>query len=299
MEQRKLQEFERRKALERERKKNKVAAHRKICSRTIAKSYSSGLLGSAVGYLRDVGYFTDTFQVEVLEQNVMPWLFEKVEGFVGELNTLGDFGDVFLGNNVEDFIEEHKKTVKLERDRKEAVRLAIEEAQKEKLEEKRKRKEAKELARKAAELKRLREEVNTLFVSKGEFKDGVLIQEQIEITGNHSRQPIIGALGGFLGTLAIVVSGAHLKAKQAGLEKVMLDARIIQNFLLLYIDQKMRTEKFTLQVGKAVEQFLNNLDKPLQLNEMRVMKESNYQRFRQILSDSTLFGDEILQLMQE
>lgn len=56
----------------------------------------------------------------------------------------------------------------------------------------------------------------------------------------------------------------------------------------------MRTEKFTLQVGKAVEQFLNTLDKPLQLNEMRVMKEANYQRFRSILSDSTLFGDEIL-----
>ena len=42
----------------------------------------------------------------------------------------------------------------------------------------------------------------------------------------------------------------------------------------------MRTEKFTLQVGKPVEAFLNSLEKPLQLNEMRVMKDSNYQRFR-------------------
>jgi len=32
---------------------------------------------------------------------------------------------------------------------------------------------------------------------------------------------------------------------------------------------------------------------------MRVMKESNYQRFRQILSDPSLFGDEILALMKE
>lgn len=112
MEQRKLQEFERRKALERERKKNKIAAHRKICSRTIAKSYTSGMLGSAVGYLRDVGYFTDSFQVDVLEQNVLPWLFEKVESFVGEIETVGEFGDVFLGNNVTECIDEHKKTVK-------------------------------------------------------------------------------------------------------------------------------------------------------------------------------------------
>jgi hypothetical protein len=31
---------------------------------------------------------------------------------------------------------------------------------------------------------------------------------------------------------------------------------------------------------------------------MRVMKEQNYQRFRQILSDTTLFGDEVLGLMR-
>lgn len=42
----------------------------------------------------------------------------------------------------------------------------------------------------------------------------------------------------------------------------------------------MRTEKLTFQVGKAVEVFLQSLEKPLALNEMRVMKESNYIRFR-------------------
>ncbi len=67
MEQRKLQEFERRKALERERKKNKIAAHRKICSRGLAKGYMGNLKTSAFSFLQDVGYFTDTFQVEVLE----------------------------------------------------------------------------------------------------------------------------------------------------------------------------------------------------------------------------------------
>jgi hypothetical protein len=33
-------------------------------------------------------------------------------------------------------------------------------------------------------------------------------------------------------------------------------------------------------VGKEVERFLNSLEKPLQLNEMRVMKDANYTRFR-------------------
>ena len=51
MEQRKLQEFERRKALERERKKNKIAAHRKIVSRTIGKGYMASITESAFSYL--------------------------------------------------------------------------------------------------------------------------------------------------------------------------------------------------------------------------------------------------------
>jgi hypothetical protein len=47
-----------------------------------------------------------------------------------------------------------------------------------------------------------------------------------------------------------------------------------------------------------VEDFLNSLEKPLQLNEMRIMKEANYIKFRQILSDPHLFGDEILAMMR-
>jgi len=50
--------------------------------------------------------------------------------------------------------------------------------------------------------------------------------------------------------------------------------------LFLYIDAKMRTEKFTFMVGPAVENFLKSLEKPLALNEMRVMKEANYTKFR-------------------
>lgn len=128
LEARKLQEFERRKQLERERKKNKIAAHRKICSRSIAKGYISNLKSSAVGYLHDVGYFNDTFKVEVLEQNVMPWLYQHVEGFVEELNELGEFPDQFVGANVNEFLNIHRKTVKQEKDRKDGVKKGIEEA---------------------------------------------------------------------------------------------------------------------------------------------------------------------------
>ena len=62
--------------------------------------------------------------------------------------------------------------------------------------------------------------------------------------------------------------------------KLLLDPRIIQNFLFQYIDARMRTEKFTLLVGRGIETFLTTLDRPMKLNEMRVMKEANYIKFR-------------------
>ena len=66
---------------------------------------------SAIGFLTDVGYFTDTFKVEVLEQNVLPWLFSRVEGCVEELDSFGQFSDVFVEENVDDCIKQHDNTV--------------------------------------------------------------------------------------------------------------------------------------------------------------------------------------------
>jgi hypothetical protein len=43
MELRKKQEFDRRKQMERDRKKNKVLAHKKVVSRVIAKQYLKGV----------------------------------------------------------------------------------------------------------------------------------------------------------------------------------------------------------------------------------------------------------------
>lgn len=297
MEARKLQEFERRKALERERKKNKVAAHRKICCRSIAKGYMDNLKSSAVGYLSDVGYFTDTFKVEVLEQTVLPWLFQHVEGYVEELDTFGNFSDVFVGATVDECLTTHDKTVRSEKERKEAVRNGIEQAKREKLEGKRRKKEAKEAAKKAAELKKLKEEVFNTYISRGDSRDGILANEVMNANGFHQRSQCAGVLGGFIGQLMLVISGAHRRMKQT-LGKLLVEPRIVQNFLLLYIDQRMKTDRFVMMVGKPVELFLLGLDKPLSLNEMRVMKEANYNKFRQILSDPNLYGDEILALMK-
>lgn len=41
------------------------------------------------------------------------------------------------------------------------------------------------------------------------------------------------------------------------------------------------------------------MDKPLQLNEMRVMKEANYKKFRELLSDTSQWGDDILRVLRD
>lgn len=50
-------------------------------------------------------------------------------------------------------------------------------------------------------------------------------------------------------------------------------------------------------VDKAAEKFLNGLEKPMQLNEMRVMKEPNYSKFREILRDTATQGDPVLKVI--
>jgi hypothetical protein len=64
---RKKQEFERRKQSEREKKKNKIMAHKKIVSRCIAKQYNDGIKDHVYRHLTDVGIFVNKFQIEVLE----------------------------------------------------------------------------------------------------------------------------------------------------------------------------------------------------------------------------------------
>jgi hypothetical protein len=71
----------------------------------------SSLPGAAYSYLKDVGYFTDTFKVDVLEGDVLPWLYGKVEELVSESEVAGDFSDVLVGDNIDLEMKAHEATV--------------------------------------------------------------------------------------------------------------------------------------------------------------------------------------------
>ena len=84
-EKKKLAEFEKLKANKRELKKNHQLAHRKIVARQVAKGYLSNLREKTYKKLSDVGFYTNSFKIEVLDNDVVPWLYERCFEFVQDL----------------------------------------------------------------------------------------------------------------------------------------------------------------------------------------------------------------------
>ena len=84
-EEKRLAEFQKNKANMREKKKNKQSAHRKVVARTMSKSYMGGLRENVFRNLANVGFYTNSFKIEVLDNDVVPWLYEKAFEFVQDL----------------------------------------------------------------------------------------------------------------------------------------------------------------------------------------------------------------------
>lgn len=83
-------------------------------------------------------------------------------------------------------------------------------------------------------------------------------------------------------------------------EKGWFTKQNIQNFLHLFISEKLPTEKMQLVIGHAYGKFITNLQpKPMALNEMRNMKEPNYSRLREVVRDPRLYGDPLLRKLCE
>merc|ERR1719446_1105629 len=80
-----LADFEKNKNNMREKRKNKQLAHRKVVARTISKNYMANLRENTFKHLKDVGFYTDNFKVDVLDNDVVPWLHEKCFEFIKTL----------------------------------------------------------------------------------------------------------------------------------------------------------------------------------------------------------------------
>ena len=80
-----LADFEKLKTNMREKKKNKQLAHRKVVARQLSKSYLANLRENTIRNLADVGFYTNRFTIDVLDNDVVPWLHERAFEFVQDL----------------------------------------------------------------------------------------------------------------------------------------------------------------------------------------------------------------------
>lgn len=117
-EMKKLQDFEKLKSNMREKRKNKQLAHRKVVSRSIAKSYVGGLRERAFEKLTDVGFFVNKFSVEILDHDVVPWLHDKAFEFLQEIEVQQNIPTNLALDHLISEEKEHIATVKTENERK-------------------------------------------------------------------------------------------------------------------------------------------------------------------------------------
>ena len=215
-----------------------------------------------------------------------------------------------------------------------ARRAAEQKAREDKIAEKLRRKAEKEAKRKAEEIARLREEIKEKYVDKVTPIEEILKQEITEIDGwSQDGKPVVTAIGGFLGQLMIVCNcvakyypqldrpvktgrsgGSRPKSQtsqksgnksersagsnvQSEIPRQILNPDVIQNFIYTYIAEKMKTEKFAMQVDARFEKYLGSLPKPIPLNEMRTIADEKYNELRKLLSN--FFGSPILRIIKD
>jgi hypothetical protein len=117
-----LADFEKQKNNMREKKKNKQLAHRKVVARTIAKDYLGSLRENTFKHLTDVGFYTDSFKIEVLDNDVVPWLHTRCFEFIADLEVQESVPTILAKTHLLSEEEEHIKTVKAETERKSQVK---------------------------------------------------------------------------------------------------------------------------------------------------------------------------------
>lgn len=208
LEQKKLDAYEAKKSLEKSRREAKKVAHQKVVSRSVAKTFNQSLKFNTLVLLKDIGYFSDPFKEEVLDAQVLPWLFEQTEKFVNEGAAFNSYPNTVVASHIEDKSAHHVKKVEEHRKLLADRRQAAEDAAAQKKAEKLARREERERLRKEAERKELENKIEKAFIEPHQSVTEVAAVNIIEIDGwNHSqKQHIVTAIGGFFGQLITILN---------------------------------------------------------------------------------------------
>lgn len=91
--------------------------------------------------------------------------------------------------------------------------------------------------------------------------------------------------------------GREVQSEEVKENHEILSPDKIQTFIYMYVLEKLKVEKLSIQVDPKFEQFLNNLGTPLELNQMRTMKLPNWEKLRELLRQFS--GGIVLNLMRD
>ena len=109
---------------------------------------------------------------------------------------------------------------------------------------------------------------------KAEEESAKLATEEAKSQADASKTDKDGAAATEEGAVPVEVPGPG--AEPAMKEKGWFTKQNIQNFIHFFIGEKLKVEKLTFVVGHAYLKFIEGLEKPMKLNEMRNMKADTH-----------------------
>lgn len=265
---RRKQELDRRKIQQKARKEERKAAHKKYVARVLAKQALVGLKDNTLRALVDQGHLVKPL-TKSLHQSVMPWIIEKMTGFL--------HGDNHVDTNVNDIVadawlqglKKHAASITGHKQHKEDLVKAKEQRVIQKELERQARREARERRRKQQELDKLRTEIKKSFVDKGDIKDGITAQDLFDINGNFEKGKMFaGAIGGQLLQFCIVLQAlAKMNQGPAAAEgdeaaalkkhpKDVIDSPNFVTFLLAMMKDLKNESGILVQLSSATSSIL-------------------------------------------
>jgi hypothetical protein len=168
--------------------------------------------------------------------------------------------------------------VQLQREKMEAQKQAALEEERAKIAAKLKRKHEKETARKAVEREQLREHILENFIQKATVVEGIVNQEIVDVDGfGQKNKGVVSVLGGVLGQLMIVLNTIKKNYSRLDMEvksgksttsraksaisheeahHKILNPLVIQKFIYDYVLERLKSDKLSIQVDLAYQNFL-------------------------------------------
>lgn len=131
-ERKRLEAYEAKKSIEKQRKKTRQAAHEKIVCRNIAKMYLRDVKANSYVMLKDLAFFRDDFREVTMFQDVMPWIMSRTEGFVRQFNDLDQYPSTMVARHIDEASQIHMQKVNERMQHLEAIRHAKMQAEEDK-----------------------------------------------------------------------------------------------------------------------------------------------------------------------